>query len=221
VYHWVKFSGVLIHAAAAFAPLSAGRRFASSLSATAPTASVVQALSSPKSVWVSEKSRKMAGTRSAHCPPISSQTAWATQSKPVSRVHVEEQPSPSTRLPSSQSSSMSKPSPQSEVQDRPSQLGSFRQIGEQPSNGVVLPSSHDSAPSCTPLPQMASVHTLGAPSHFLPSSTRQRAEQPSPEATFESSHCSVAATRPSPQRAMLRQGAPGVAQLKPGSVARQ
>src|SRR5262245_44913541 len=116
---------------------------------------------------------------------------------------------------------MMSPSAQSDTQDRPEQFGSTRHSGEQPSNGAVLPSSQPSAPSRTPLPHTASVHTLGVPSHFLPSSTRQRAEQPSFGSMLPSSHCSVAATTPSPQRAMARHACPGATQLKPGSVARQ
>ena len=71
------------------------------------------------------------------------------------------------------------------------------------------------------LPHLASVHTLGAPSHFLPSSTRQRSEQPSPATTLASSHCSLAATMPSPQRAISRHGLPGLGQLNPRSTIRQ
>src|SRR5688572_7551561 len=118
---------------------------------------------------------------------------------------------------------MSRPSPHSEVQATPGapQFGSRKQMGEQPSKGMLFPSSQASAPSFTRLPQTASVHTLGWPSHFLPSSTRQRSEQPSATAMFASSHCSVGATKPSPQRAMGRHGCPGVAQLKPDSATRQ
>src|SRR5690606_23000715 len=102
----------------------------------------------------------------------------------------------------SHSSLITSPSPQSEVHDAPAQLGSFSHAGEQPSNGIVLPSSHASAPSTMPSPQTVSLHTLGSPSHFLPRSTRQRSEQPSPASPFRSSHGSELATRPSPQRAM-------------------
>src|SRR5688572_3951922 len=117
---------------------------------------------------------------------------------------------------------MSRPSPHSEVQATPGapQFGSRKQMGEQPSNGMLLPSSQASAPSGSPLPQTASVHTLGEPSHFLPSSTRQRSEQPSPATSFPSSHGSVGATTPSPQRAIWRQAWPATAQLKPGSASR-
>src|SRR5690606_5435394 len=103
----------------------------------------------------------------------------------------------------------------------PSQFGSRRHSAEQPSNGRVLPSSQASAPSTTPSPQTVAAHTLGAPSHLLPSSTRQRSEQPSPGSTLPSSHCSEGATTPSPQRAITMHGLPGSAQLKPGSSARQ
>src|SRR6188768_1918674 len=124
-------------------------------------------------------------------------------------------------LPSSQSSLISRPSPHSDLQDSPEQFGSREQSAEQPSNGAVLPSSQLSVPSTTPLPHLASVHTLGAPAHFFPSSTRQRSEQPSPGATLPSSQGSLAATIPSPQRAISRHGLPGLAQLKPRSTSRQ
>src|ERR1041385_2599147 len=123
----------------------------------------------------------MAGTRSTQPPFTISHWASSVHVKPGSRVHVDEQPSPSTEFPSSQSSLILRPSPQSDVQDSPSQFGSRRQRDEQPSNGTVLPSSQLSAPSTMPLPHSASVHTLGCPSHFFPSSMRQRSEQPSPE----------------------------------------
>src|SRR6187431_1609649 len=163
----------------------------------------------------------MAGTLSTQPPLIFSHWATCLQVNPVSFVHVEEQPSPSMVLPSSQSSLISRPSPHSDLQGAVAQFGSRRQSVEQPSNGVVLPSSQLSAPSTLPLPQVAFVHTLGAPSHFLPSSTRQRSEQPSPATTLPSSHGSLAATIPSPQRAISRQGLPGLAQLKPPSTSRQ
>src|SRR6187402_2306078 len=124
-------------------------------------------------------------------------------------------------LPSSQSSLSSRPSPHSDVHTPPLQLGSREQSAEQPSNGAVLPSSQLSVPSTTPLPHLASVHTLGDPAHLLPSSTRQPSEQPSPGATLPSSHGSLAATIPSPQRAIFRHGLPGLAQLKPRSISRQ
>src|SRR5688572_13530765 len=128
----------------------------------------------PKSGALSEKSRKTAGTRSTHSPLIFSQTGIDSQLKPFSLVQLDEQPSPSAVLPSSHSSLMIRPSPQSDVQDSPAQSGSVRHSDEQPSNGASLPSSQLSAPSTTPLPHSASVHTLGSPSHFFPSSTRQR-----------------------------------------------
>src|SRR6187399_2933543 len=136
-------------------------------------------------------------------------------------VHVEEQPSPSALLPSSQSSLIRRPSPQLDVQDSPEQFGSFWQSEEQPSNGSLLPSSHPSEPSTMPLPHSAGVQTLGWPSHFIPSSILQRSEQPSPGVRLPSSQRSLAATMPSPQRAISRQALPGAAQLKPGSTWRQ
>src|SRR3954469_15513989 len=163
----------------------------------------------------------MAGTRSTHSPLIIAHEVACVQVKPCSTVQIEEQPSPSTVLPSSQSSLISRPSPQPDVQDSPLQSGSRRQSAEQPSNGALLPSSQLSAPSTTPLPHLASVHTLGIPEHFFPISTRQRSEQPSPGTTLPSSHGSLAATIPSPQRAISRHGFPGLAQLKPRSTIRQ
>src|SRR6188768_4012515 len=121
----------------------------------------------------------MAGTRRTHLPSIFSHTGVCTQSNPASFAQVEEQPSPSAVLPSSHSSLMTRPSPQSEVHDSPAQSGSVRHSDEQPSNGTSLPSSQLSAPSTMPLPHSASVHTLGSPSHFFPSSILQRSEQPS------------------------------------------
>src|SRR5262245_53250110 len=175
----------------------------------------------PKSASLSEKSRKTAGTLSTHSPLILSQTGICSQSNPFSFVQVEEQPSPSAVLPSSHSSLMTRPSPQSEVQDSPAQSGSVRHSDEQPSKGSSLPSSQLSAPSTTPLPHSASLHTLGSPSHFFPSSTRQRSEQPSPGSRLPSSHRSLAATSPSPQRAISLHGSPGFAQLKPRSTCKQ
>src|SRR6478736_3378966 len=122
-------------------------------------------------------------------------------------------------LPSSQSSLISKPSPHADLQPTPVHSGSRTQSAEQPSNGAVLPSSQLSLPSTTPLPHFASVQMLGAPEHFLPSSTWQRSEQPSPATRLPSSHGSLAATTPSPQRAISRHGLPGLAQLKPRSSA--
>src|SRR5262245_52512379 len=134
-YQSLKLSCVLMHAAAAFGPIE-GRPSASSVSATAPISSVVQALP-PKSVCASPKSRNTAGTRSTHCPLTCSHGAAATQVKPVSTWQVEEQPSPSIRLPSSQASLMMRPSPQSDTHVGPEQFGSTRHSGEQPSNGAV------------------------------------------------------------------------------------
>jgi hypothetical protein len=63
---------------------------------------------------------------------------------------------------------------------------SLWQEAEQPSPGVVLPSSHCSAPSFVPLPQ-------------LPLSLWQVAEQPSPGVVLPSSHCSAPSFVPLPQ----------------------
>jgi hypothetical protein len=79
-------------------------------------------------------------------------------------LQLEEQPSPLIVLPSSQSppgitgpsgwAGMTMPSPHLEVQMPVAalQLGSTRQVAEQPSPGVVLPSSQLSLPSGTPSP---------------------------------------------------------------------
>jgi hypothetical protein len=87
------------------------------------------------------------------------------------------------------------------MQEAPLQSGSIWQSSEQPSKGMVLPSSQLSAPSTMPSPQMVGVQTLGLPLHLWPISTLHVGEQPSPATVFPSSHCSGKATMPSPQRA--------------------
>src|SRR5690606_31114390 len=127
-------------------PLKSGRPSAPSSAESAPSTSALQPWS-PKSAWASEKSRKITGTRRMHSPSMLSQLDSDVHVKPLSTVQLDEQPSPSSVLPSSPSSSIKRPSPQSEVHESPSQLGSRRHCAEQPSNGRVLPSSHASAPS--------------------------------------------------------------------------
>src|SRR5688572_7646142 len=114
-----------------------------------------------KSSWL-VKSRNTLGTRTTHSPLIISHAVSRTQEKPGSIAHADEQPSPSMVLPSSQSSAMTRPSPHSDVQETPEQSGSRKHNAEQPSKGSELPSSHASAPSGVPLPQSASVQTLGS-----------------------------------------------------------
>src|SRR3989338_4512080 len=73
----------------------------------------------------------------------------------------------------------------------------------------VLPSSHASPPSTTPLPQL-SVQTLGdATVQVHPASTTHTLLQPSPEFASESSHCSPlpCSNVPSPHTASDRQAA--------------
>src|SRR5450432_1297039 len=149
------------------------------------------------------------------------------QLKPSSFLHFEEQPSPSTVLPSSQfvgsirSAGRSRPSPQADMQGPPvgGQTGSRRQNGEQPSPVTMLPSSHCSEPSLILFPQVVVVHVVGptqpaappsappaagdvqlqpsATATGLPSSVHC-ALQPSPSTMLPSSHCSLPATLPSP-----------------------
>src|SRR3954471_16982113 len=128
---------------------------------------------------------------------------------PGSILHAAEHPSPSTLLPSSQSSWTTMPSPQRVMHDPVLQSGSFWQSAEQPSNGSALPSSHPSAPSTFLSLQVVCVHWLGLPLHFHPSSILQVAEQPSPAVRLPSSHSSGSTPTPSPHRAMRWQGCPG------------
>src|SRR6266498_1856607 len=110
---------------------------------------------------------------------------------PGSILQAAEHPSPSTLLPSSQSSL------------------------------TTMPSSHPSAPSIFLSPQVVCEHLLGLPLHFQPSSILQLSEQPSPAVTLPSSHSSGNTATPSPQRAMRWQGSPGGVQENPGSTVRQ
>src|SRR5947208_2226059 len=140
---------------------------------------------------------------------------------PGSILQAAEHPSPSTLLPSSQSSWTTMPSPHRDVHEPAVQSGSFWQSAEQPSNGSALPSSHPSAPSIFLSPQVVCEHLLGLPLHFQPSSILQVSEQPSPAVTLPSSHSSGSTATPSPQRAMRWHGCPGGVQEKPGSTVRQ
>src|SRR4051794_5447498 len=64
------------------------------------------------------------------------------------------------------------------------------QVDEQQSLLAVLPSSHCSAPTLRPSPQIAA-QTLGAPAQVKPLCTVQVAEQPSPAVTLPSSQASA------------------------------
>src|SRR5437763_10221488 len=139
---------------------------------------------------------------------------------PGSILHVAEHPSPSTLLPSSQSSWTTMPSPQRDMHEPVLQSGSFWQSAEQPSNGRALPSSQPSAPSTLLSPHVVCVHLLGLPLHFHPSSILHVSEQPSPAVTLPSSHSSGSTPTPSPQRAMRWQGCPDGVHENPGSTVR-
>ena len=121
-------------------------------------------------------------------------SGWATalHMKPPSSVQVFEQPSPSSRLPSSQASPISTaPLPQlmahAPVVAPVRQLGSLVQVFEQPDaspknrpfgpaqpagHGAVrlVPQSQPSLPSFMPLPQMDALQTLGMPVQLAPGS---------------------------------------------------
>ena len=104
-------------------------------------------------------------------------------------------------MPSSHASPSSTPSPQRLVQAPLVQVGSFWQSEEQPSNGIVLPSSQPSRPSRTLSPQRVAWHAVGGePTHAQPLFQRHAVEQ----ARFMSgtctagSHCSLPMTMPSP-----------------------
>src|SRR6185436_7846174 len=111
--------------------------------------------------------------------------------------------SPGMVLPSSQSSPSSTPSPQDLAQADPGgHLGSAWHVPEQPSNGMVLPSSHPSRPSFLPSPHLVVWHSVdGFPVQLQPAAHRQLGAQAfSMSATLKAgSHCSPAITMPSPQ----------------------
>src|SRR6187551_2469737 len=97
--------------------------------------------------------------------------AFMVQVKPASAWHVDEQPSPSRKLPSSHCSLSTMPSPQFEAQPVvPGHTGSSWQLAEQPSYGSLLPSSQLSAPSFTLSPQTVATQALGEPAHLKPTS---------------------------------------------------
>src|SRR4029079_16203821 len=150
-----------------------------------------------------------------------SPSAGCLHMNPGSILQLAEQPSPSTLLPSSQSSWTTMPSPQRDMHEPLLQSGSFWQSAEQPSNGSALPSSHPSAPSTFLSPQVVWLHWLGLPLHFQPSSSLQVSHQPSPAVTLPSSHSSGSTATPSPQRAMRWHGCPDGVQENPGSTVRQ
>src|SRR5258708_22180249 len=92
------------------------------------------------------------------------------------------------------------PSPHTDAQAPPpaGQLGSLRQNGLQPSPELLLPSSHSSEPSCTPLPQVVCTQGWPGVGHiqaFLcvgPGLSSWHVElQPSPARVLPSSHCSL------------------------------
>src|SRR5512147_1280395 len=101
----------------------------------------------------------MTGTRI-----LSPSGGWA-QVQPGSIAQMLEHPSPFAAFPSSHASPSTMPSPHFDVQEAPVQSGSLWQSCEQPSNGMVLPSSQPSAPSFLPSPQVVVEHLLGLPSH--------------------------------------------------------
>src|SRR3954471_5141271 len=126
-----------------------------------------------------------------------------SQVNPASFLHFDEQPSPSTAFPSSQSSPVSMlPFPQLVAQAcvlpaELRQIGSFVQVLEQPVPsplkrplGPVQPAGdavgwrpqwQPSPVSFTPFPQSALVHEPGpVPEQVAPGSTWQLPEQPSP-----------------------------------------
>src|SRR5690606_10214419 len=88
--------------------------------------------------------------------PQRAQPADGVQVKPSSRAQVASQPSPETRLPSSQVSlDSTAPLPHfSQVTPGVTQMNpaSRRHVSEQPSLASRLPSSHVSSPSIVPLP---------------------------------------------------------------------
>src|SRR4029079_9915286 len=111
-----------------------------------------------------------------------SPSAGCLHMKPGSILQLAEQPSPSTLLPSSQSSLTTMPSPQRDMHAPVWQSGSCCQSAAHPSKGSALPSSHPSAPSTFLSPQVVCEHWLGLPLHFQPISILQVSEQPSPAA---------------------------------------
>src|SRR5206468_2620373 len=94
-------------------------------------------------------------------------------------------------------------SQRSTVQESPSSPhgapgGSSRQVAEQQSPSVVLPSSQVSAPRSRPSPQTG-VQVEGLPAQVQPSSTAHAEAQPSPSIALPSSQVSAPCIWPSPQ----------------------
>src|SRR5690606_33292418 len=112
-----------------------------------------------------------------------------------SSSQVEEQPSPSTWLPSSHSSlPVSSPSPQNTLTTGLGPtltVGSFWQVALQLSPLTVLPSSQPSPPSRSPLPHTASMQACPRVGQAAPGSSRQPALQPSPLTVLPSSQVSL------------------------------
>ncbi len=96
-----------------------------------------------------------------------------------------------------------------------------RQVGEQPSSSVTLPSSHSSVPARYPSPQAVAPHAVPGIEQVHPGSRAQAEEHPSPDAALPSSHCSVPVMTPSPHTMVETHGEPGVGQAKLASMALQ
>src|SRR5450432_313514 len=121
------------------------------------------------------------------------------QSNPVSSVHVELQPSPDVKLPSSHASCGNlSPSPHTGVHCPPAHFGSMVQVGEQPSYGIRLWSSHCSKPSNVESPQTVPWQTVVplVVVHANPGSSLRVELHPSLEPMLPSSHCSLPAMMP-------------------------
>src|SRR5262245_36384393 len=90
-----------------------------------------------KSTCAAVKSRNTVGTFNRQSAVAGSQLGRCTHTKPSSRWQLDEQPSPSRVLPSSQPSLITSPSPQSLRQLPWLQSGSAWQSLEQPSSGTT------------------------------------------------------------------------------------
>src|SRR5690606_14418728 len=77
-------------------------------------------------------------------------------------------------------------------------VGSFWQVGPQPSPAMRLPSSQPSSPSLILLPHSDSAQSSPASAQTYPASRVQLAPQPSPGSRLPSSHCSLPVSTPSP-----------------------
>jgi hypothetical protein len=116
---------------------------------------------------------------------------------------------------------MTNPSPHLEVQVPVAELqfGSAWQVGEQPSFGIVLPSSQPSVPSTFPSPHTVWWQLGGLPLQAQPGFHLQVEEHASAmfAAWTPGSHCSIgASTMPSPQSGT--QGAFAKGQTYPVSI---